>query len=46
MEIDKVKNSKNGSGVDKCWRVKLLRNKVHYKAAIIQTTWYIYKRIY
>ena len=45
MEIDKVKNSKNSSDEDKCWRVKLLDNKVHYKATIIQTMWFLQKDI-
>ena len=45
MEIDKVKNSKNSSDEDKCWRVKLLDDKVHYKAPIIQTMWYLQKDI-
>ena len=45
MEIDKVKNSKNSSDEDKCWSVKLLDNKVHYKATIIQTTLYLQEDI-
>ena len=40
-----MKNSKNSSDEDKCWRIKLLDNKVHYKATIIQTMWFLQKDI-
>lgn len=42
MEIDKVKDRRDNSE-EECWRAKLLDNKVHYKATIIHTMWYLQK---
>lgn len=34
-------NSKDNPDKDKCWQAKLFDKKAHYKATIIQATWYV-----